>query len=1827
MPSGSNAEGKARQSSGGRSFFSRRKDRSEETVPDNGSVLSSSYATSITSRQSQRQSNAPSIYDRGSVYAGDRLAMNAGPISSIPYDSAAQDRLPLSVDHLPKSDRTISVRDPLPHHLNKGGGDFHQYPAFQPPTMQGPRPLPTIAGRSQERLTQTINNTNSMYQDDTSNGRASSDQGSIRSTYSQSRAHGASNSTMSQTSLSHLSTDLHQNPYQRASSMISRQSSHYTMSEASPLSPTSATSEHSNLQRPTDDRMIEREFLDLMLKRGWKSLPEQARRQMEAYPIAKKWTLVHQDRLAEWQGEQKRRQQARNTIISNNGIAVLGQVDEEGSPEWYVRKVLDGTISTKQLQSLAVSLRTQPIGWVKAFVEAQGQVALASVLLKINKRQADGPAPSTGMTSDKDLEREYDVVKCLKALMNNKYGADDALTHDQVFTGLCTSLISPRLNTRKLVSEVLTFLCHWGAGTGHAKVLQAMDQVKSVHGELGRFDSWMRIVEVTTDGRGKMGSLVGASDEVRNGGIGMENLLMEYAVTSLVLINMVVDASDKDLHLRCHIRAQFTSCGIKRILTKMEHFQYEAIDKQIERYRTNEAIDYEDFLEKDNASIAEDEVPVEKDLNDPVQIVEAINTKVQGTRAADYFLSAMQHLLLIRDNESDDRLRMFQLVDSMLSYVATDRRLPDMELKQSLNFTVQNLLDKLYTDGEARRAQDEAVEARQIADSALAERDEMKAHVELGAEGMVARLQKQLDEQQAVLDIQTRQMEGYKTEVSELQRVRAQDLQRNELETRELYMMLRDAQDIAASKSANEDPTRMKGIMDREKLMDRLEMQLERAKTQAKLEGKVWQQVNPSDKLRQLREQMDGQWAPPEDMAAKMDKGILGSARTRSALIRKPVPDRMTVADGNVDDIPEESENDTQPLVEERPKVAITVAHKNMLGELKAKTKAIDVDSETNESSETVVAAIPKRASPPPSIQIGPPPPPPLPLPNSTNKIPPAPPLPNTSNNVPPPPPPPLPPKSPSAAGFGPGPPPPPPPPLPPSLKNGALLMPPPPPPPPPPPGAPPMPGMNKGAFLSKPVYKAEQSMGFAVARSKKKLKALHWEKVDTPEVTMWASHTPSHEQREKKYAELSKKGILDEIEKLFMAKEIKEIGKKKGVKSDKKQIIASNLQHTFQISLAAFSSFAVDDIVRMIIHCDKEILENTVVMDFLQKDDMCIIPDNTAKLMAPYSKDWTGADALQTSREQNPLELTREDQIYLYTAFELRHYWKSRMRALVLSRTHEIEYDEISIKLRQIVEASDSLRDSAKLMPVFGLILDIGNYMNDSNKQAFGFKLSSLARLGMVKDDKNEMTLMDYVERVVRKQYPQYEGFTDDIAPVMTASKFNVDQIEQDAAKYIDNIKNVQASFDSGNLSDPRKFHPEDRVSQVAQRTMKEARRKAEQMQLYLDDVKRTYNDILTFFGDDNSDENARREFFSKLSTFVNDYKRSHERNLAFEDNQRRMEASMRRKQGTANGGTSETPTESSTVSTSSGAMDTLLEKLRAAAPSTRETRDRRRRARLNERHQKRVASGQHVPDINELPGITSKHDENTGSPGEEHDEIMADAPSVSHSRDNSGDHTQSVVQTTEGDHVADRAASLLQGLRSDPSGARSDSLRVRRRRETADVERAQRRARRRTGIKDSLDEETPSITEGTITPDDFPVENKSRDADDARPSSNDKSQPAGDEHGDGDATVMISTPPSTAPITSSPPRLGTPDLGKGGEFSHIAAFSAGLQGFLPSPPASSGLANTSPPGKQVSGQKRLRDGDDDEHSDHEGVSRLASDDADGSTPFLTPVGTPMAT
>lgn len=1179
---------------------------------------------------------------------------------------------------------------------------------------------------------------------------------------------------------------------------------------------------------------------------------------------------------------------------------------------------------------------------MKEFIEAQGQVALTTVLRGINNHTGKNAAGS-----DAILDREYDIVKCLKALMNNKYGADDALKHHHCVSALTASLTSPRVTTRKLVSEVLTFLCHWDRPHGHTKVLAALDQLKSYQGENGRFDAWLRIVEVTIDGRGKLGSLVGASEEVRSGGIGMESLLMEYALATLFLINIIASGAD-DLHARIHIRAQFKACGFGRIATKMQGFQYELIDKQIAKYEEDAAVDYDELMERDGGSMADSVEGDPKDLNDPVAIVDAIMSKVAGSQTQDYFVSSLQHLLLMRDNNHEDRLRMFQLVDSILGYVVMDRRLPDMDLKASLNFSVQALMGKLHTDAEARHALGEASEARQLAESAIAERDAMKDQVDMGADGLIAKLKRQLDEQTQVIEIQRRQNEGLKGELEEIKLAHAMQMQKSELETRELYLMLRDSQDKAdaahaekvkqARKEGKTIPAemsvaQMKGIMDRQKLMMRLETQLERKKTEFKLEGKVWQQVAPSDRLRELRERMDAVQREAKQLeeehfeeAARQRNasGTFGSVRHKSGNPHVPrgrqssAPqtlaerERMRKDSEKQDGITEESEGDDgDGFVEYMTPILVSVGRRpratkrelprsgshrmspthatGLLGELATRVPKFEPDSDeedgmdeteverkkfvdakedsdagddgvtTGRSHSSVESDSPRTPldadaptsggakfdgpslsqpsivmpgfnsaapppPPPPPGMLGfnnnapPPPPPPPGMPgfgfpsmpgfNSGGPPPPPPPpgmagfpsMPGFNSGGPPPPPPPPgmagfpgmvgfggppPPPPPMMPGFSGGPPPPPPPPMP-GFSGGPPPPPPPPmagfsmggppPPPPPPPGGfsfggPAAPGMPPPPPMMPGFYGASGGLAqalFTGMRPKKKLKPMHWEKLDGVEYTIWANRFD----RDAMFDELSKKGILEEMERLFAFKEARMLKRGANTAEKKKEFLDSSVVKAFQISLSKYASIPVDQLVKKILSCDKDLLDNSAIMDFLLKDELCNISDNLSKNLRPYSIDWTESDAEKQKRESDPQELRREDHIYLETAFNLHHYWKGRIRALALTRSLDPDYTELQGKLHQIVKVADKVRASKAFHGVLNVILTMGNFMNEASKQATGFKLGTLSRLVNVKDDKNQRTFMDYIEMSIRNKFPEWQVFVDDLYECVALEK-----------------------------------------------------------------------------------------------------------------------------------------------------------------------------------------------------------------------------------------------------------------------------------------------------------------------------------------------------------------------------------------------------------------------------------------------------------------------
>jgi len=110
----------------------------------------------------------------------------------------------------------------------------------------------------------------------------------------------------------------------------------------------------SGSKEPTkpSDAEIENLFLDLMNKRDLRNLSEAKRKQMLAIPTDKKWTLIRQDIIQEEK-------------TKSNSSNVVASAHEKNTPEYFIKKIMDGTITVKDMNSLSVSLRTLTLKCVK----------------------------------------------------------------------------------------------------------------------------------------------------------------------------------------------------------------------------------------------------------------------------------------------------------------------------------------------------------------------------------------------------------------------------------------------------------------------------------------------------------------------------------------------------------------------------------------------------------------------------------------------------------------------------------------------------------------------------------------------------------------------------------------------------------------------------------------------------------------------------------------------------------------------------------------------------------------------------------------------------------------------------------------------------------------------------------------------------------------------------------------------------------------------------------------------------------------------------------------------------------------------------------------------------------------------------------------------------------------------------------------------------------------------------------------------------------------------------------------------------------------------
>jgi cytokinesis protein len=253
-------------------------------------------------------------------------------------------------------------------------------------------------------------------------------------------------------------------------------------------------------------------------------------------------------------------------------------------------------------------------------------------------------------------------------------------------------------------------------------------------------------------------------------------------------------------------------------------FGIPSIERQVEIYEQLEEEDRERMMEAFDRTVL-------RDLSDPTDVYNALLQSVDGTPALKYFLSAMQHLLLIRE-EPEIRARYYQLIDKLVTTIVLDKK-PDFEagLQGMIGVSVARLVAQFNEQDQMQIAEDEAGQARALVLQLQLEKEELENEVNQGSNGLVGNLKTKLAASEGKVESLRTTVNMLKDKIESQKRDFEEKLKQLEAQIMEMFKMLREA-------SSFEDVVDGGGGMDRNALIETLERRFQRKKTVGILEGK-----------------------------------------------------------------------------------------------------------------------------------------------------------------------------------------------------------------------------------------------------------------------------------------------------------------------------------------------------------------------------------------------------------------------------------------------------------------------------------------------------------------------------------------------------------------------------------------------------------------------------------------------------------------------------------------------------------------------------------------------------------------------------------------------------------------------------------------------------------------------------------------------------------------------------------------------------------------------------------------------------------------------------
>ncbi|XP_063154709.1 protein diaphanous homolog 1 [Candoia aspera] len=390
--------------------------------------------------------------------------------------------------------------------------------------------------------------------------------------------------------------------------------------------------------------------------------------------------------------------------------AGMSQKESSKSPIMYIQELKSGLKDAQLLgclESLRVSLNNNPVSWVQNF-GAEGLNSLLDILKGLHDEKDE-------FSGSYDFRIEHEIIRCLKAFMNNKFGIKTMLETDEGIL-LLAKAVDPKVPTMMIDAiKLLSALCILPQPVDmHEQVLGALTE----RAEMDEVERFKPIVDGLKSGTS-----------------------VALKVACLQLINALIIPSD-ELDFRVHIRSELLRSGLQQILKELHAQDNEELKLQLQVF--------EEYVEEDSAELRGRLEDIRIEMDDFNEVFQILLNTVKDSKAEQHFLSILQHFLLIR-NDYEARPQYFKLIDECISQIVLYRNGADPDFKRKhLDFNVEALIDNMIDQTKVAKSEAKALELEKKLESELTARHELQVEMKKKESDFEENIQNLLQEKETM---------------------------------------------------------------------------------------------------------------------------------------------------------------------------------------------------------------------------------------------------------------------------------------------------------------------------------------------------------------------------------------------------------------------------------------------------------------------------------------------------------------------------------------------------------------------------------------------------------------------------------------------------------------------------------------------------------------------------------------------------------------------------------------------------------------------------------------------------------------------------------------------------------------------------------------------------------------------------------------------------------------------------------------------------------------------------------------------------------------------